>query len=298
MLKSWAVGACIAACGLFGLVQAGTRGSRVRTSGRCGRPRPCRRIPDDPAIWVNRADPSKSLVFGTMKVAAPDGALAVFGLDGKLRQLLKGPDRPNNVDVEYGSRTSTPRRPTSPCSRNVSAGGCASTRFRATARRCATSLRRTMPILEGARGDEGAPMGIGLYKPAEGRRDLRDCRRRRPGRRQSLPLAVPPRRRRHRTREGDVRAAVRRLQRRRRDRSDRRRRRARVRLLRRRGRRHPQMARRSGCAGRRPGARAVRHDRLPAGSRRPRHLHDARRQGLHRVGRSAARRERVSRLQP
>jgi len=41
-------------------------------------------------------------VLGTMKVAAPDGALAVFGLDGKLRQLAKGPDRPNNVDVEYG----------------------------------------------------------------------------------------------------------------------------------------------------------------------------------------------------
>src|SRR4029450_943588 len=60
------------------------------------------RDPDDPAIWVNRANPAASLVFGTMKVAAPDGALAVFGLDGKLRQLLKGADRPNNVDVEYG----------------------------------------------------------------------------------------------------------------------------------------------------------------------------------------------------
>src|SRR5919197_5099917 len=57
---------------------------------------------DDPAIWINRADTSKSLVLGTMKVEAPGGALAVFGLDGKLRQLLKGPDRPNNVDVEYG----------------------------------------------------------------------------------------------------------------------------------------------------------------------------------------------------
>ena len=35
-----------------------------------------RAIPDDPAIWVNRGDASKSLVLGTMKVAAPDGALA------------------------------------------------------------------------------------------------------------------------------------------------------------------------------------------------------------------------------
>src|SRR5262249_2251011 len=58
--------------------------------------------PDDPAIWINRRDPAKSLIVGTVKVAAPDGALAVFGLDGRLRQFLKGPDRPNNVDVEYG----------------------------------------------------------------------------------------------------------------------------------------------------------------------------------------------------
>jgi hypothetical protein len=58
--------------------------------------------PDDPAIWINRADASKSLILGTMKVAAPEGGLAVFGVDGKLRHLLKGPDRPNNVDVEYG----------------------------------------------------------------------------------------------------------------------------------------------------------------------------------------------------
>ena len=55
--------------------------------------------PDDPAIWINKVDAAKSLVFGTMKVAAPDGALAALGVDGKLRQLLKGPDWPNNVDV-------------------------------------------------------------------------------------------------------------------------------------------------------------------------------------------------------
>jgi 3-phytase len=124
--------------------------------------------PDDPAIWVNRADPSKSLVLGTMKVAAPDGALAVFGMDGKLRQLLHGPDRPNNVDVEYGlDLDATPtdiavlterlgRRlrvyaiaPDGTALRDVSAG--------------------KMSILEGAPGDQGAPMGIGLYRrPKDG----------------------------------------------------------------------------------------------------------------------------------
>ena len=60
--------------------------------------------PDDPAIWLHPTDPARSLVIGTNKVAAPDGALVVYGLDGKIRQTISGIDRPNNVDVEYGFR--------------------------------------------------------------------------------------------------------------------------------------------------------------------------------------------------
>ena len=58
--------------------------------------------PDDPAIWVHPSLPEQSLILGTNKVAAPGGALVVFGLDGKIRQTIDGIDRPNNVDVEYG----------------------------------------------------------------------------------------------------------------------------------------------------------------------------------------------------
>src|SRR2546430_8869431 len=43
---------------------------------------------------------SRSLILGTNKAPAPNGALVVFGLDGKVRQTLAGIDRPNNVDVE------------------------------------------------------------------------------------------------------------------------------------------------------------------------------------------------------
>jgi 3-phytase len=119
--------------------------------------------PDDPAIWIHPGDPSRSLILGTVKVAAPDGGLAVFGLDGALRELLKGPDRPNNVDVAYGlDIDGTPtdiavlterlgRRlrvyaiaPDGSRLRDISSGA--------------------LPILEGAEGDEGAPMGIALYK--------------------------------------------------------------------------------------------------------------------------------------
>ena len=124
--------------------------------------------PDDPAIWVNRADPAKSLVFGTMKVAAPDGALAVFGTDGKLRHLLKGPDRPNNVDVEYGlDLDGTPTDIavlTERLGRRLRVYGISGD---GTMVRDISSGR--MPILAGAPGDQGAPMGIGLYRrPQDG----------------------------------------------------------------------------------------------------------------------------------
>jgi 3-phytase len=57
---------------------------------------------DDPAIWINEADPSESLVVGTDKDT--DGALYVFDLDGNVLTSLTvdGLNRPNNVDIEYG----------------------------------------------------------------------------------------------------------------------------------------------------------------------------------------------------
>jgi 3-phytase len=124
--------------------------------------------PDDPAIWINRTDPAKSLVLGTMKVGAPDGALAIFGVDGKLRQLLKGADRPNNVDVEYGidlDATATDIAVlTERFGRRLRVYAIA--RDGSGARDISAGR---MPILEGAQGDEGAPMGIGLYRrPKDG----------------------------------------------------------------------------------------------------------------------------------
>lgn len=57
---------------------------------------------DDPAIWINKADPAKSLVIGTDKDA--DGALYVFDLQGKIiaNKVVRGLKRPNNVDLAYG----------------------------------------------------------------------------------------------------------------------------------------------------------------------------------------------------
>lgn len=57
---------------------------------------------DDPAIWVNPDDPTKSLIIGTDKDA--DGALYVFDLEGKTIDslVIRNLQRPNNVDVGYG----------------------------------------------------------------------------------------------------------------------------------------------------------------------------------------------------
>jgi 3-phytase len=55
---------------------------------------------DDPAIWINPADRSKSLIVGTDKDS--DGALYVFDLSGRIVNRVGGLQRPNNVDVAYG----------------------------------------------------------------------------------------------------------------------------------------------------------------------------------------------------
>lgn len=55
---------------------------------------------DDPAIWINPNDPSKSLIVGTDKDT--NGGLFVFDLDGKIVRKVLGLKRPNNVDIEYG----------------------------------------------------------------------------------------------------------------------------------------------------------------------------------------------------
>src|SRR5690606_16303363 len=56
---------------------------------------------DDPAIWVNKEDPSASIVFGTDKDT--DGAIYAFDLQGKIieNKTIRGLKRPNNVDIRY-----------------------------------------------------------------------------------------------------------------------------------------------------------------------------------------------------
>lgn len=55
---------------------------------------------DDPAIWINPQDPSKSLIVGTDKEI--NGGLYLYDLKGKIVNKVTGLQRPNNVDIAYG----------------------------------------------------------------------------------------------------------------------------------------------------------------------------------------------------
>jgi 3-phytase len=117
--------------------------------------------PDDPAIWVNPKQPSASLIIGTMKVAAPDGGLGVFTLDGKRKQMVQPIDRPNNVDVEYGLLLG---------GRKVDIA-VATERNRQCLRIFAVDANglrdlapEGLPVFAGQTGQQQLPMGIGLYK--------------------------------------------------------------------------------------------------------------------------------------
>jgi 3-phytase len=116
--------------------------------------------PDDPAIWIDPADPSHSLVIGTDKDA--DGALVAFDLGGRVVKSVPGLKRPNNVDVEYGLSLG---------SRRVD--------IAVVTERLGDTIRVfSLPALEPIDGggipvfvgqSQRAPMGIALYKrPSDG----------------------------------------------------------------------------------------------------------------------------------
>lgn len=56
---------------------------------------------DDPAIWINKSNPSQSIVFGTDKET--EGAIYAYDLQGKIieSKTIRGLKRPNNVDIRY-----------------------------------------------------------------------------------------------------------------------------------------------------------------------------------------------------
>jgi len=121
---------------------------------------------DDPAIWLHPTDLSRSLIIGTNKVAAPKGALVVFGLDGRTRQTVAGIDRPNNVDIEQGvvlnGRTMDLAITTERLQHRLRV-------FEIAVDGSGISQIGIVPVLDGQTGDFSEPMGLALYKrPSDG----------------------------------------------------------------------------------------------------------------------------------
>lgn len=124
---------------------------------------------DDPAIWVHPKDPSRSLVIGTNKAAAPQGALVVYGLDGKVRQRIGGLDRPNNVDVEYGLKLGGRRADIVVTTERYQKRLRVFRIEEKTGMLEDVSSAGGIPVLEGREGRGREPMGIGLYRrPRDG----------------------------------------------------------------------------------------------------------------------------------
>lgn len=118
---------------------------------------------DDPAIWIHPEDPGKSLVLGTDK--EKNGGVYAFNLQGQIVHKISPVQRPNNVDVEYGlslgdslvdiavftERLEEKIRVVSlPDMKYIDNGG--------------------IPVFQQEPSEDfRAPMGIALYKNAEGR---------------------------------------------------------------------------------------------------------------------------------
>ncbi len=153
------IGALVVACATG--VTALLREPRTITATPVVATAPVRQDADDPAVWVNPSDRSRSLIVGTDKAEGTAGALYVFNLHGKIVQRVGGLDRPNNVDIEQG----------------VKLGGrvldlCVAAERRANRLRVfrvrgtspyLTDITGSTRVFEGAYGDAALPMGIGLY---------------------------------------------------------------------------------------------------------------------------------------
>ena len=115
---------------------------------------------DDPAVWVNRRQPERSLILGTIKMAAPDGAIAVYRLDGSRLMTVPGVDRPNNIDVAYGFRFGARTIDIAVATeRNQSRLRI----FEVNAEKGLTDIG-AIPVFAGQTGPSAQPMGIALYR--------------------------------------------------------------------------------------------------------------------------------------
>ena len=115
---------------------------------------------DDPAVWIHPTDRAQSLIFGTVKMAAPDGAIAAYRLDGTRLMRVTGVDRPNNIDVAYGLQLGKRRIDIAVATeRNKSRLRV----FEIVPGKGLADLA-ALPVFVGESGPQAQPMGVALYR--------------------------------------------------------------------------------------------------------------------------------------
>lgn len=118
---------------------------------------------DDPAIWINPQDSAKSLIIGTDK----GGGLYAFNLQGKEVQAITGLNHVNNVDVEYGLKVGNQMVDIAVATERGARRLLIFAIDRKTGR--LTNITGQTATFEGKEGEQGAPMGIALYRrPKDG----------------------------------------------------------------------------------------------------------------------------------
>ena len=166
-----------------------------------------RKDSDDPAIWIDPHDPSKSLIIGTDKHET-NGGLFVFGLDGRIiaNKSVSGLKRPNNVDVEYGLiLKGAPTDIAVATERYTNKLRVYQTpRYAGDRQRGYSGVRRRPP---------SGSNGHCALQETRGWRRFRDCRTSERPHKRKLSLAIPVGRRRLRQSQGGQGAGIRHLER-------------------------------------------------------------------------------------
>jgi 3-phytase len=121
---------------------------------------------DDPALWVNKANPSGSLIVGTDKQART-GALYVWNLEGREISRFSDLDGPNNVDVQSDVLMGRTRVALVVTVERYKGRLRA---FRLHSDGELQDVSGMMQVFQGEPGEHGQPMGIALYqRPDNGR---------------------------------------------------------------------------------------------------------------------------------
>lgn len=118
---------------------------------------------DDPSVWVDKDRPEASVIIGTDK-QAKTGGLYVWDLRGRLLQALTPIDRPNNVDVEYGLATPDGSVDIAVATERMNRRLMVCTILGGKL----TDVTGDTPLITAGKGENGAPMGVGLWKRPDG----------------------------------------------------------------------------------------------------------------------------------